>query len=63
MLKFSCEKALLQAAADTLLSPDLQADIRSELAAGITYAAARQQAHRAQVDLLVPLFGVVRRAA
>ena len=26
-------------------------------------AAARQQAHRAQIDLLIPLFGVVRRAA
>ena len=49
MLKFSCEKALLQAAADTLLSPDLQADIRSELAAGITYAAARQQAVQARL--------------
>ena len=31
MLKFSCEKALLQAAADTLLSPDLQADIREQI--------------------------------
>ena len=30
---------------------------------GRKVAAARQQAHRAQVDLLVPLFGVVRRAA
>ena len=38
------DAALLQAAADTLLSPDLQADIRSELASGITYAAARQKA-------------------
>ena len=40
------DAALLQAAADTLLSPDLQADIRSELASGITYAAARQKAVR-----------------
>lgn len=38
------DAALLQAAADTLLSPGLQADIRAELAAGITYAAARQKA-------------------
>ena len=43
------DAALLQAAADTLLSPDLQADIRSELAAGITYAAARQQAVQARL--------------
>lgn len=43
------DAALLQAAADTLLSPDLQADIRAELAAGITYAAARQQAVQARL--------------
>lgn len=38
------DAALLQDVADTLLSPDLQADIRTELAAGVTYAAARQRA-------------------
>ena len=38
------DAALLQRVADTLLSPDLQADIRLELAAGVTYAAARQKA-------------------
>ena len=43
------DAALLQAAADTLLSPDLQADIRGELTAGITYAAARQQAVQARL--------------
>ena len=38
------DAVLLQSVADTLLSPDLQADIRTELAAGVTYAAARQRA-------------------
>lgn len=36
--------AALQRAADTLLLPELQGDIRAALASGITYAAARQQA-------------------
>ena len=43
------DAALLQRAVETLLSPDLQADIRAELAAGITYAAARQQAVQARL--------------
>ena len=43
------DAALLQRVADTLLSPDLQADIRTELAAGITYAAARQKAVEARL--------------
>ena len=43
------DAALLQKAADTLLLPDLQADIRAELAAGITYAAARQKAVEARL--------------
>ena len=43
------DTALLQRAADTLLLPDLQADIRAELAAGITYAAARQRAVEARL--------------
>ena len=43
------DAALLQATADTLLSPDLQADIRSELAEGVTYAAARQKAVEARL--------------
>ncbi len=43
------DAALLQGVADTLLSPDLQADIRSELAAGVTYAAARQRAVEARL--------------
>lgn len=38
------DAAALQRAADTLLLPDLQGDIRVALASGITYAAARQQA-------------------
>ena len=38
------DAAALQATADTLLSPDLQADIRAALADGVTYAAARQEA-------------------
>lgn len=38
------DAALMERVADTLLSPDLQADIRTELAAGVTYAAARQKA-------------------
>ena len=38
------DAALLQNVADTLLSPGLQTDIRAALAAGITYAAARQEA-------------------
>ena len=43
------DAALLQGVADTLLSPDLQADIRTELAAGVTYAAARQKAVEARL--------------
>ena len=43
------DAAALQATADTLLSPDLQADIRSELAEGVTYAAARQKAVEARL--------------
>lgn len=38
------DAAALQRAADTLLLPELQEDIRAALASGITYAAARQQA-------------------
>ena len=41
--------ALLQGVADMLVSPDLQADIRAELAAGVTYAAARQKAVEARL--------------
>ena len=43
------DAALLQRVANTLLSPDLQADIRTELAAGVTYAAARQKAVEARL--------------
>ena len=43
------DAALLQEAADTLLLPDLQADIRAGLAEGITYAAARQKAVEARL--------------
>lgn len=38
------DDAVLQTVADTLLMPDMQADIRAALASGVTYAAARQQA-------------------
>ena len=38
------ETAVLQRTAEVLLLPRLQADIRTELAAGVTYAAARQRA-------------------
>ena len=38
------DAARLQAVAEILLSPAVQEDIRGELAAGITYAAARQRA-------------------
>lgn len=38
------DAALLQTVADTLLSPSLQQEVRTELAAGVTYAAARQRA-------------------
>ncbi len=43
------DAALLESVAGTLLSPGLQADIRSELAAGVTYAAARQKAVEARL--------------
>ena len=43
------DAAALQATADTLLSPDLQADIRAALAEGVTYAAARQKAAEARL--------------
>ena len=43
------DTALLQSAADPLLLPALQADIRAQLAAGITYAAARQRAVEARL--------------
>ena len=43
------DAAALQATADTLLSPDLQADIRAALAEGVTYAAARQKAVEARL--------------
>ena len=43
------DAALLQGVADTLMSPDLQVDIRTELAAGVTYAAARQKAVEARL--------------
>ena len=43
------DAAVLQQVADTLLLPDLQEDIRRELAAGVTYAAARQQAVQARL--------------
>ena len=43
------DTAALQSAADTLLLPALQADIRAQLAAGITYAAARQRAVEARL--------------
>ena len=43
------DAAVLQQVADTLLLPDLQEYIRRELAAGVTYATARQQAVQARL--------------
>ena len=43
------DAAVLQAVGEALLSPAVQEGIRAELAAGITYAAARQRAVQAQL--------------
>ena len=43
------DAAVLQAVVEALLSPAVQEGIRAELAAGITYAAARQRAVQAQL--------------